>query len=286
MLDYNYLKKYEPITILGHKNADVDSLASCYLLKKLLSFHNIKSEILIEDNIIDPLYDFEKYKFDYKTTISNDDVLFLVDHLNEYQNKVVGCIDHHPSILSLDKNYIYKSQTSCAKIIADEMIKCEMNLSCDDIYLIVYSQYMDSLSFKSSKALQSDKLWCKEQIQKYNFDENFLYESGLCLNDISIIDFDAISYGLKNYDIAGKKISSSYITTRNYPKEKKQEIINMIRNNLNDRYGWLFIINVIDDNRTITYFITQKSEEINVYDKLLSRGKDLIPALTKKITNN
>ena len=59
MLNYIYLKEKEPIIITGHKNADIDSLASCYLLKKLFDYKDIKSEILIQDCIIDPLYDFK-----------------------------------------------------------------------------------------------------------------------------------------------------------------------------------------------------------------------------------
>lgn len=286
MLNYELLKTKGVITILGHKNTDVDSMASCYLLKKLFDFNGIDSEILIQNGILDPLYDFTTYKFDYKTTINPSDVLFLVDHLDLYENEVVGCIDHHPSNLTLENNYVYKQQTSCAKIIADEMLSCGMNLSVEDIYLIVYSQYMDSLSFKSSKALEEDKKWCKIQIDKYGFDEKILYESGLCLNDISTINYSSISYGLKEYNINGYNVAASYITQKTEPVEKSDEIIQEISKNLKDYDYWLFIINCVEEDCTVTYLVSKNLVEIDKYKSILSRGKTLIPMLEKRLSND
>lgn len=285
MLNYDLLKNKGVITILGHKNTDVDSMTSCYLMEKLLNFHGIETEILMQDGILDPLYDFKSYPFKYKTKLSSKDILFLVDHLDLYENEIVGCVDHHPSNLTLDSNYIYKQQTSCAKIIADEMISCGMELTKEDIYLIVYSQYMDSLSFKSSKALKEDKIWCKEQIDKYGFNEDFLYESGLCLNDISVINYDAISYGLKEYKIGPYNVAASYITQKTEPIEKSDEFISEIVKNLGKYDYWFFIINCIEEDTTVTYLINKNLVEIDKYRSILSRGKTLIPMLEKRLSN-
>lgn len=286
MLNYIYLKEKEPIIITGHKNADIDSLASCYLLKKLFDYKDIKSEILIQDCIIDPLYDFKKYNFKFKTVLNKNDNLFLVDHTFKYNNEIVGCIDHHPSDFDLDINYIYKEQTSCAKIIADQMILEGMSLSKDDIYLIVYSQYMDSLSFKSTKALESDKMWCKIQIEKYGFDENELYKMGLCLNDISNINLETISYGFKQYNICGLNVASSYIVQTTNPVEKELELAIELRKNLKTFDYWLFIINCVEENKTVTYLISKNMVEIDEFNSILSRGKNLIPMLEKRFSKN
>lgn len=285
MLNYEYLKQKSPITITGHKNTDVDSMASCYLLHKLLTFKGIESKILISDSILDPLYDFNKYGFDYITEVAKDKPLFLVDHTEKYENEIVGCIDHHPSDIVFENNFINRSQTSCAKIIAEEMINVGMELTKDDVYLIIYSLYMDSLSFKSTKALKEDKIWAEEQIKKYGFDENYFYESGLCLNDISVINYDAISYGLKKYTLSGKNVAASYITQKKEPIEKESLLIDEIHKNLNDFDYWLFIINCVEEDMTVTYLINKDLVEIDRYKTILSRGKTLIPMLEKRLSD-
>ena len=48
---------------------------------------------------------------------------------------IIACIDHHPSNIVTSENFIYKPQSSCAKIIYDEMINEKMPIDKDIVYL-------------------------------------------------------------------------------------------------------------------------------------------------------
>lgn len=284
-MDYKYLKENEPIIIKGHDNADVDALCSCYVLQKLLDFKGIKSNILISDGIIDPLYDFEKYKFNYITEINSDNKLFLVDHYYKADN-VIACIDHHPSDIVNSENFIYKPQSSCAKIILDEMIKENMPLSEDIVYLTVYSLYMDTLSFKSKKATLEDKDWAEKQILKYGFDKDALYEAGLVLNDISVINKEAVTYGFKEYNINNNTVGTSYLILKTKPE---QEVINNILQELqnNNSYDyWMHFINCVEEDKTYVYLLHNGEYIEQAFEGNLSRGKNLIPMLHEKLPMN
>ena len=145
---------------------------------------------------------------------------------------------------------------------------------------------MDSLSFNSTKALKTDKEWCQQQINKYGFDEKHLYNAGLCLSDLSIINEKTISYGRKDYKINGNKIKTSYVIVKKEENilEKEDAIINQLPQYLEDFDYWMFFAHCIEDNKTCVYFLSKDYIEINKYTGLISRGDGLIPIITKKIT--
>lgn len=281
-MNYKLLKENEPIIIKGHDNADVDSLASCYLLQKLLAYKGIKSKVLISDSIIDPLYDIKNYPLETIDSISQENKLFLVDHYYKAEN-VIACIDHHPSDIVNNENFLYKPQSACAKMIYDEMIKENVPIDKHIVYLTVYSLYMDTLSFKSKKAIKEDIIWAKEQVEKYNFDEKKLYDAGLMLNDISIIDKKTVTYGFKNYIINNNTVGTSYLILKYKPEAKKMNAIIEEIKKCNTYDYWMHFINCVDEDRTYVYLIIENKYIEKVFDGMLSRGKNLIPMLHDKL---
>ena len=96
------MKKY---VILGHKNPDVDSIVSGYLLEKLLKFNGYDVSFVIPDDKISE----ETYKILSKFSLnpnefmrkldSSDNNFILVDHSERDVKRIVGIIDHHPNIV-------------------------------------------------------------------------------------------------------------------------------------------------------------------------------------------
>ena len=175
MINIESLKYKGLIKIVGHPNVDFDCMVSGYLLKYIFTQLGIVSKFVLQDMNVDPFFEkvAHEIKFDYELcfNLKEEDTLFLVDHTANYKQRVVGCFDHHPELIKIDINYINKPKTSCAKLIYDWAQEIGIIIPKELTILTVYACYVDSLSFKSTKAVQEDKIWCIEKIKEYNMDE-------------------------------------------------------------------------------------------------------------------
>lgn len=280
MIDVDSLRKYKLIKIVGHKHADFDSIVSGYLLEYVFHELGVNGIFVLQDEKEDPFF---KEKFVGKLRINKakkDDVLFLVDHTDYYEQKVVGCFDHHPTIVDVEQNYVNKPKTSCAKLIYEWAEEMGVDVPRSLTELVVYACYMDSLSFKSTKALPEDREWCKDKIKKYGMDEEEVIQFGYGLTPKSKNCEDYVKTGLKTYRFGDQKIKSSYIVTDNDDNDF-YEIQNILSKELNDNIvAWCFIVHNVNSDQTRILLITKEyclSQTIN--GKLLSRGNDIIPAV-------
>lgn len=282
-MNFDMLKQYEPIVIKGHDNEDFDSIASCYLLQKLFNIKNINSIVAFDNNNIEQIFDLKEYPINYKFGISEEDKLFLVDHYCDYTNNIIGCIEHHPVDFNNSENFIYKQQSSCAKIIYDEMQKENINLSVQDIYLVVKSLYMDTFSFMSLKAIDVDKIFAYNMCIKYDFDQKELYNEGLMLTDLSTINDEIVYNGFKEFIYKNHTIGTSYANTLQKPDAFViNDILSTIKNN-NEYDYYMYFITAIEDNKTYTYTLHNNYCEDQEYQGVMSRSVHLLPLLKNKI---
>lgn len=286
-MDYKKLKEYEPIQIIGHDNADNDSITSAYFLQKLLKYKDIESIIIIPDEKIPEEFDIKKHDIKYNTVISDKNPLFLVDHKEtKYEGNVIGYIDHHENIVYIDGNNIIKPKSSCAKIIFDEMLEEGIELGEDDYYLVIKSMYLDTMSFSSQKASAEDKVWSDFYCEKYQFDRNKLYEEGLGLLNTNDIISEDLKREYKEFLVNGNIIASSGIRLKQIPNE--DEVESMINNlkyikDLNKKDFWLYYIICFDDKKTLSFLLSNDDVKKMYFDDIKSRGKDLIPEIIKLI---
>ena len=282
---------YNNLVIKGHDNTDCDSFISCLLLKEFLEKNGIYSRIVITDNKIQKdTYEIIKETLhidmnQYKDKINEKDNLILVDHYEEInlKNKIVGCIDHHPTEKEIKYDYyINMNSSSCGKLIFNLVSALEeINISKDFLYKVVISLYMDTCSFKSTKTLKSDELWSRIICKTFNFNEEHLYEIGLGLTDMNDNIEHIINNGRKEYVFNNRKIKSSYIQI---DKEYNiQKYIDYIHNNLNDYYLWIFLETNMSTNTQKVHYITNNGYYCKYNEKILSRGKDIIPEVEKYI---
>lgn len=279
MLNIESLKKYKSIKIIGHPNADFDSMASGYLLEHIFLHLGINAEFVLQDGEVDEFFK-EKWIGRHKTWKKReDDVLFLVDHTASYDFPVVGCFDHHPELVPIDQNYINEAKTSCAKVIYDWAESIGFEIPRSFVTLVIYACYMDSLSFKTTKARAEDLEWCREKMREYNMDEKEVEDFGYGLTPMSDDCTSYVYNGLKSYPFEGKAIKASYVITKNN-LNNLDEIAKNLRNKLDDNtIAWCFIVSNVKTDNTTILLVTKEYQLSQTVNKLLSRGKDIIPAI-------
>lgn len=289
MINIEQLREYsERIKIIGHPHADFDSMTSGYLLQYILFKLGVTAEFVIQDGEVDEFF-AQKWIGRHSTWKKKDtDVLFLVDHTAKYDLPIIGCFDHHPELAHISHNYINEPKTSCAKVIYDWAESIGVEIPRSLITLVVYSCYMDSLSFKSTKARPEDLAWCREMIQKYNMDEDEVINFGYGLTNRNQNYHDYLLTGLKTYALGDKWITSSYAVVAD-DMDDLDKVAKELRKELSDDIiAWCYIQSNVKSDKTRIVLITSEYYLIQTVDKLLSRGQNIIPAVMEflSLSNN
>lgn len=287
--------KNKDLAIIGHDNADIDSIVSGIMLNKLFRYVGISSRFIITDNIVESkitsiLLKYNVNVSDYISTLK-EDYLFLVDHnKTNHKGTVLGVIDHHISIL--ENNYpIYINSVSASTSIHIYRIMKDFNypFSKDDITLILLAAYTDTCSLKSSKVTDLDRKDILNLITKYNINEDVLYKEGFLLRDLSSMTFkDILNNGLKRYTFGETTFNSSYLRIGNIEEAKSIELslILNVRDYLTKSKDnidfWIFIFVCINENKTLIININRNAVDTYIKHGVLSRGKDIIPNIEKK----
>lgn len=285
---YFDLLKEKYITILGHDNIDVDSIISGILLSKLFTYLNIKNQFVITDKSIsqDTLSILNKYKIDTSPYINKPltEHLFLVDHNStNTEGIVLGCIDHHP--IREFKDYLFydnRPASACAKIIYDYMEELSYPIEKDDVLLTILALYIDTCSLRSSKTLEEDIEWSKNKALEFSLPLKQLELDGLCTTDLNLPVSQLALNGLKKYNYNNNLVISSYIQINNAITYEKiiQYIMSLVKANMQIKM-WVFLIIDFKNNLTIEYRISEKTIEKNIYENILSRGKNIMPNIEK-----
>ena len=286
-IDIDEIRSYSGrIAIIGHGCADFDAMTSGCLLKYVFGALGINSYFTLPDGKIDEYFIAKASELGYKYIrhygLSVESAVFLVDHTADYPNEVIGCIDHHPAIVEISRNYINQPQTCCAKIIYDWACEMGILIPASLTKLVVYACHMDSLSFKSTKALPEDRVWCREMIQKFGMDEQEVINFGYGITDRNQ-DYDTyLQTGLKSYDLGnGKVLKASYAVAVD-DEDDLEKAAEHFRTKLDDKtIAWCYLIQNPADDKTKVLLVTDKEHFIQSVDKVLSRGKDVIPAAMK-----
>lgn len=286
-MNLNFLKQFPKIDIVGHRNADFDSRLSCHLMKYILARHGIDAEVVLPDGIEDFYFEAKAKEFGFKyqdlTNFRDDSVLILVDHVAVYPKRIIACFDHHPDAIpevmpSID--YYLNTDKTCCGLLIYELFE-KMGETFPDVLtkLTIFGCYIDSLSFKSSKALPEDHCWCKKQIQKFGLDESKVIYFGYGLTDRNLPFAEYIRTGTKVYEIGEKHFGASYVVVED-DTDDLTKIASELRSNLNDdMIAWCFIVSNVANDYTTIVLITNEYVLTHTVHKLLSRGKDIIPAL-------
>lgn len=280
-MNFDILKTKKNIKIVGHPLADFDSMASGVLLEYVLKEIDIKSEYILQDGYCDPFFIETAGKLGIKTEfnsiIRDDDVLFLVDHTGKYSNDVVACFDHHPMLYMTTENYLNEEKTSCAKVIYDYALSKGLNISKEYKLLTMYSCFLDSMSFLSSKARPEDKVWCDSVIKEYNLNEKEIIMYGYGLTDKNQPFGEYIRTGIKTYDVGNKKIKASYIVTAGETVDTEKVNVELQKSLDDETIAWIFAVSDVTGGTKQIEYVSKEYHITVSSEKMLSRGKDIMP---------
>ncbi|MER2114158.1 MAG: DHH family phosphoesterase [Solibacillus isronensis] len=106
---FNSLPKYEHVYIQGHDHPDTDSLASSFLMQKMLQHLNVKSTIIYNGPKIDkPILNamisqlgINVERREQPHSLSDDELLIVVDsqyggrNITKHEAQNIACFDHH-----------------------------------------------------------------------------------------------------------------------------------------------------------------------------------------------
>lgn len=286
-IDLNSICNHERLAIVGHGHADFDAMTSGYLLEHVLRELDIPAVFVLQDGLEDEFFPAKAaevgFKYEPVCGIPVDAPLFLVDHTGAYANEVIACFDHHPTIVDIPQNYVNQPQTCCAKIIYDWATGLGVEIPDILTKLVIYACHMDSLSFKSSKALLEDRVWCQEMMTRLDMDEQEVVMFGYGITNPNQDYHSFITTGLKSYDFGNKKIKASYAVTAGSVDEDLQ-ILNAaaeyLKTQLTDEViAWCYLIQNAAQDWTHVVLVEQDRCVRGAVDRVLSRGKDVIPAV-------
>lgn len=280
-----------PVTVVGHDMSDVDSVASCLLLKKYLGHLGFEAQIAMFTELMSGTLEMlSKMGVPFSAEVTSpkgDEQLFLVDHHETaYDLTVVGCIDHHPTEMEYDYPvYINQKASSTAFMILGMMEADGVPLEASDYAAAVLSVYCDTQSLKSTKLVKSDAPKVREIIEKYRLDEKYLHEAGLGLNDLSQPLGTLALNGLKVFNFPKGTVMSSYLQSDRYEDDFVSGLINEIRaqRTKNNAAMWVLLLHDPVHGNTVEYDIT---DEVTVIDHgaLISRGSNVMPRIEKLLT--
>ena len=293
-IDLNSIRTHSGnIAIVGHGTADFDAMVSGILLERVFRKLNIEAYFCVPDGYHDEFFvaKAKELGFDYiaDSSLDEDAVLFLVDHTASYPNQIIGCFDHHPQLAEIPCNYVNQPQTCCAKIIYDWAVSLDIQVPQDLIEMVVYACHMDSLSFKSSKALPEDREWCREMMTKYGMNEDEVIMFGYGVTDTTLDAETFFNTGLKTYDLGGgKNIKASYAVTAGSVDEDLLLIASAseyLRQKLDDKtIAWCYLTQNAALDWTHVVLVQADGFARGAVDRVLSRGKDVIPAVMEYLS--
>lgn len=281
------------ITIVGHKNPDVDSILSGYLLCSYLRYKKYDVEYVITDEKIqDEVLKVLKYcgieGSLFPQHIYSNSKLILVDHHEtSFNNEVAAIIDHHPTIKQIEAPiYINNQASSTTKHIYDIISKeCPKYISSRFVELVLIGMCVDTLSFRSSKALPGDKEWFIAMCEKYNLNSKEILRLGDDITDLDDID-KVVLNGCKVYKYNGKEVGTSYINTYKVDSLYIDNIISNLSSKILEegKYLWVFMIVNLKEDKTTVYEIYKNEILKTEYDFIASRALNVMPEIEKKIS--
>lgn len=290
-MNFDELKKYEQVFVIGHKNPDTDTIVSSKILSEIFKSYGTNAEYaILEGETMNP---FEKGVtescLEYNPIIIKKDEIsnyryFLVDHNDPIQSVidsslVLGVIDHHFDSGVL-KNPILGEYCSTALFIYD-LFKNSYEFNEEQLRQIYYASLSDTLFTKSSRFKENDKKLLNEL--GFNDDVNELFKLFFIPTD------------LENKERAFKETNNKIYKNGDYIFESTS-IEAFDKNALNDYKDFVskendyFIGRYCDllDNKTYAFF-KYKGEVIEfTYDFISSRidiTKDIMNYIEKKNLN-
>ena len=278
------------LIITGHDEADVDSMASCVLLRELCAWWGITAQIALatradrQSRRVMPR--FGVTPDDLVGELKAGDMLALVDHHAPlHAGTPVACIDHHPTACPPEFAYVQiEPSGACALMVLRLMEEAGMTPSPEQTALAVTALYLDTLALRSPKVPPEEIAWARAQAQRLGLDEAWLEREGLHLCDPGRPASELAMHGKKTYTFAGARVVSTHLQAKDMTQETLEAILAQVQRAAHEEGAalWVFLLHEPLEERSTRYDVTPDGRMMRIaYDHLVSRGRDVMPDVEK-----
>lgn len=284
--------KSSRIVITGHDNPDVDSLAACVLMRRLMEHWGIPAEIVLptradgQGRRVMPR--FGVHPDDFLGETGDTDALVLVDHHQPlHPGRVVACIDHHPTDFTPEYPYVQiEGSGACAVMALHLMEEAGVPVTREERELAVTALYLDTIALRSTKIPPEEAAWGVAQAEALDLDMDFLIREGMRLRDMSAPAEELCMLGKKRYDFGGRRVLSTYVQTHDIPQGKLAEMLNVLKAALAQEQAalWVFLVHDPVAGYSVEYDLYPGGAvKEHRYSVLASRGKDVMPRVERML---
>lgn len=270
------------LVITGHDRADVDSVASCVLMQRLLAAWGIPSDIVLCEPDRQSRRVMARFGVDVQALAGEtapEDALILVDHHQPTcAGQVIACIDHHPTEVPPDFPYVQIGDSgACAVMVLHLMQEAGVP---EDERLAVTALYLDTIALRSAKISREEAAWGEAQAERLGLDKDWLRGEGMGLMDMRLPARELAMLGKKVYTFGAKRVLSTYVQTDAMTQEKLGAILDVLRGEIvRERADlWVFLWHDPVRLRSTEFDLTPDGQVRTIpYDYLASRGRNVMP---------
>ena len=274
------------LVITGHDAPDVDSVASCVLMRRLLGAWGIPASIVLptpadaQSRRVLPRFGVEPEQLAGQTR--PEDGLILVDHHQPlHPGRVLACLDHHPTLEALPWPWVLIEQSgACARMALCLLQEAGVPVTDEDTALAVTALYLDTIALRSTKIPPEEIEWARAQAARLGLDARWLEREGMHLRDPGDPAQELAMLGRKAYDFSGRRVLSTYVQTHGLSQGKLEDILGALRAAL-VREGaalWVYLVHDPVEGCSTEYDLTPDGRvTVRHYGALISRGKDVMP---------
>lgn len=279
------------IVITGHDRADVDSVASCVLMKRLLERWGIPGSIVLHEPDKQSRRVMAQFGVDalaLEGQTDDADYLMLADHHHSaHPGRVMACIDHHPTDYPPAYPFVLIEDCgACAVMVLRLMREAGVCVTEEEERLAITALYLDTIALKSAKISREEAAWGEAEARRLGLDEDWLRREGMGLRDMRLPDRELALLGKKVYDFGGKRVLSTYIQTDAMTEQRLGAILHILQDEMLKESAdlWVYLVHDPVRMRSSEYDLAPDGQvETTQYDYLASRGKDVMPRVEREM---
>lgn len=280
-----------PLVLTGHDRADVDSAVSCVLMQRLLRAWGVESRIALCGPDRQSRRVLARFGIDADAlageTAPQDTLILLDHHQTAHAGQVIACIDHHPTQTPPDVPFVWIGESgACAVMVLRLMQEAGARVTPEDERLAVTALYLDTIALRSAKISRGEAAWGETQARRLGLDEAWLRREGMGMQDMRLPARELAMLGKKTYAFGARRVLSTYVQTDAMTEEKLAEILSVLRAELAEERGdlWVFLVHDPVRMRSAEYDLTPDGRVRTIaYDFLASRGKNVMPRVEQEM---
>lgn len=284
----------ERIVLTGHDHADVDSVISCLLMRRLLGAWGMDAAIALpggsDRQSARVLAGVGIDTAPLAGEIASDDCLILLDHHQPlHDGRVIACIDHHPTETLPQYPYVQiEPRGACALQVFDLMREAGIPMDAQDERLAVTALWLDTVALRSAKISKEEAAWGRGRAQALGLNINMLEREGLGLADLTRPPEWLAMQNKKTFVFSGSRVCSTTIQAHGMTQAQLDRILDVLRRAAAQEGAalWVYLVSDPIAMRSVRYDIAPDGCIKRIpYEFLASRGKNVMPDVEQSMKN-